>query len=228
MEIEVTETGEHAASSAARHRMGRRALLGAGAGGAALSLLPFLSGLAGASATTDEATDASAAEESTTTTAPPQQATADDVALLSFAQQVEATAVALYDEALSVKGWSDQQSPVIAFIREAHLAYAQGLSGQLGRQAPNAISQDLFDQLSADFGGSVQGALAAAAAFESAAVATHGDIIAKLQGTDGAARLASMQSNEARFCTVLADLAGEDDLAVLLVDEENESLVGEG
>jgi hypothetical protein len=221
VEIEVTETGEHAATSAARHRVGRRALLGVGVGGAALSLLPFLSGQAGASATTDEST-------TTSSTTPPQRPTDDDVTLLAFAQQLEATATALYNEALGVKGWSDAQAPVITFIRDAHLAYAQALSGLLGRLAPNEISQELFDSLKADFGGSVEGALAAAGAFESSAVATHLDILAKLQGTDGGALIASMQSNEARFCTVVADLAGESDLAVLLVDEENVSLVGKG
>ncbi|MGB8857756.1 MAG: ferritin-like domain-containing protein [Ilumatobacteraceae bacterium] len=219
MEIEVTETGEHAATSAARHRVGRRAVVGAGVGGAALSLLPFLSGRAGASATTDE---------STTTTVPPQRPTADDVALLGFAQQVELTAQALYDEALTVKGWSDSHAVVVTALREAHQAYAQSLSGFLGRQAPGTRSDDLFKSLQADFGASVEGALAAAASLESAAVATHGEVLSKLQGTDAAALIASIQSNEARHATVLADMAGETDNAVLLVDEENESLVGKG
>ena len=72
------------------------------------------------------------------------------------------------------------------------------------------------------------GVFAAAQAFESSAVATHGDVIAKLQGTDGAALLASIQIAEARFCTALADLAGDTDPVTLLVDEEAESLVGRG
>ena len=188
MEIEVTEPGEHAATSSARHRVGRRAFLGAGAGGAALSLLPFLSGRAAASATTDEST-------TTAATTPPQRPTADDV---------------------------------VTFIRDAHRAYAQSLSGMLGRSAPNNMSQELFDGLRSDFVGDVAGVLAAAQAFESSAVATHGDVIAKLQGTDGAALLASIQIAEARFCTALADLAGDTDPVTLLVDEEAESLVGRG
>ncbi|HRC46829.1 MAG TPA: ferritin-like domain-containing protein [Ilumatobacteraceae bacterium] len=221
MEIEVTEPGEHAATSSARHRVGRRAFLGAGAGGAALSLLPFLSGRAAASATTDEST-------TTAATTPPQRPTADDVALLSFVQQVEVTATALYGEAIAIGGWSDEQAVVVTFIRDAHRAYAQSLSGMLGRSAPNNMSQELFDGLRSDFVGDVAGVLAAAQAFESSAVATHGDVIAKLQGTDGAALLASIQIAEARFCTVLADLAGDTDPVTLLVDEEAESLVGRG
>ena len=224
MEIEVTESGALAATSDGGQHLARRAVIGVGLGGAALSLLPFLSGRAGASATTEPAsTDAA-----TTTTAPPQRPTADDVALLGFAQQVEATAVALYNVALKVTGWTDKQALVVTFIRDAHLAYAQSLSGLLGRDAPNSISQEVFDANSAAFGGTPEEALASAGALESTAVATHGDVIAQLLGTDAASLIASIQINEARFCTVLADIAGETDPAVLLVDEEAASLVGKG
>ena len=225
MEIEVTESGAFAAMSDGRQPIGRRAAVRVGAavglGGAALSLL---SGHADASATTEPASTA----EATTTTAPPLRPTADDVALLSFAQQVEATAVALYNEALKVTGWSDEQALVVTFIRDAHLAYAQSLSGLLGRDAPNSISQEVFDAQKDGFSGAIDAVLASAGALESTAVATHGDVIAKLVGTDGASLIASIQMNEARYCTVLADLAGEADPAVLLVDEEAASLVGKG
>jgi len=228
VEIEVTESGAFAAMSDGRQPIGRRAAVrvgaGVGLGGAAVSLLPFLSGRAAASATTEPASTA----EVTTTTTPPQRPTDDDVALLSFAQQVEATAVALYNEALKVTGWSDEQALVVTFIRDAHLAYAQSLSGLLGREAPNSISQELFDARRDGFSGKVDAVLASAEALESTAVATHGDVIAKLLGTDGASLIASIQMNEARYCTVLADLAGETDPAVLLVDEEAASLMAKG
>lgn len=224
----MTESGTVAAMSESQGPVGRRAAVrvaaGVGLGGAALSLLPFLSGHAAASATTEPAST----EPATTTTTPPQRPTADDVALLSFAQQVEATAVALYNEALKVTGWSDQQALVVTFIRDAHLAYAQSLSGLLGRDAPNRISQEVFDAQKDGFSGAIDAVLASAGALESTAVATHGDVIAKLSGTDGASLIASIQMNEARYCTVVADLAGESDPAVLLVDEEAASLVGKG
>jgi hypothetical protein len=229
VEIEVTDSGELAAPSEGRQHVGRRALFGAGLGGAALSLLPLLSGRASASATTDTAgTDTASTEAATTTTAPPQRPTSADVTLLGLAQQVEATAVALYNEALKVIGWSDEQAVVMTFIRDAHLAYAQALSGLLGRDAPNIISQEVFDAQSADFSGTVDAVLASAGALESTLVATHGDVIATLVGTDGASLIASIQINEARYCTALADLAGDTDNAVLLVDEEAASLAGKG
>ena len=117
---------------------------------------------------------------------------------------------------------------MVTYIRDAHLAYAQALSGLLGRDAPNSIAQEVFDAQSAGFSGTVDAVLASAAALESTAVATHGDVIASLAGTDGASLIASIQINEARYCTVLADLAGETDPAVLLVDEEAASLAGKG
>lgn len=224
----MTEPGAFAAMSDGRQPMGRRAAVRVGAavglGGAALSLLPFLSGRAAAADTTEPASTV----EATTTTTPPQRPTTDDVALLGFAQQVEATAVALYNEALKVTGWSDEQALVVTYIRDAHLAYEQSLSGLLGRVAPNSTSQEVFDAQKAGFSGAVAAVLASAEALESTAVATHGDVIAKLVGTDGASLIASIQMNEARYCTVLADLAGEADPAVLLVDEEAASLVGKG
>ena len=214
MEIEVNESGARAASG-----VGRRALLGAGVGGAALSLVPFLSGHAAASATTDEPT--------TSTTTPPQRPTADDVALLAQAQQLELTAQALYDEALALSGWTDEQAVVVTYLREAHQEYANALSGLLGRDAPGAKSEKVFAALQTDFAGSSDGVLAAAYALEAAAAATHADVLSQLQGTDAAALIASIQMNEARYGTVLADLQGNTDEADLLVTTEAESLVGQ-
>jgi len=228
VEIEVTESGALAEISDGPQPMSRRTAVrigaGAGLGGVALSLLPFLSGHAAASATTEPAST----QEATTTTTPPQRPTPDDVVLLGFAQQVEATAVALYNDALKVKGWSDAQAKVVTYVRDAHLAYVQSLSGLLGPDATNSISQEVYDDNASAFSGSIAEVLASAGALESTAVATHGDIIARLVGTDAASLIASIQINEARYCTVVADLAGETDPTVLLVDEEAASLVGKG
>jgi hypothetical protein len=200
--------------------MHRRALIGAGIGGAALSLLPFLSGRAAATATTTAGT--------TTTTAPPLRPTDADVALLGFAQQVEITAAALYDQALAKVKWTPEQQVVVATIRQAHVAYAQRISATLGRQAPNTKSADLFTKLSPSFTGDSTAVLTAAWKLESAAVATHLDLLAKLQGINGGALVASILVTEARHCTILADLASLSDLPSLLVDTEESSLLGNG
>lgn len=224
MEIEVTESGRHGApqpesgSSSNRAAMGRRALLGAGIGGAALSLLPFLSGSAGATPP----------EEAATTTAPPRRPTADDAELLGLLQSAELAAQALYTEAVNVGGWSDEQAALVNFILEAHRGYGQSLSGQLGRAAPGRRNDELFDAWRADFTGAPDQVLAAAYDLESALVATHLEALAVLEGTNGAASISSMMINEARFCTALADLNGSTDNSELLVDNEADSLVGQG
>lgn len=220
MEIEVTQSGvevEH-------RRLPRRGLLAAGIGGAALSLLPFLSGRASASATTD-----STPEESTTTTAPPLRPTDEDVAMLSLALRAELTASGLYEAAIvGVKGWTDVQASLMNEMRESHLAYANTLSGLLGKAAPSTRSQELFDEWKSRFEGNTADVLVVAAELESSLVATYLDMLAKLQGVNGAAAVASIVVPEARASTALLDLAETSDLAQLLVDVEADSLLGAG
>jgi hypothetical protein len=209
VDIDVTEP--NTADSATM----RRRLLGIGWGGAAASLLPWLSGRATATTTTSAAT--------TTTTVPPKRPADDDVTLLGFAQSVELAARDLYDVALATDDFDANQRAVIAPIREAHAAYADGLSALLGRLAPQQVNA-VFDDLKATFGGDAKSVLAAAYALESTAVATHTDILGKLQGTDGASLLASVLIVEARHGTVLADISGSTDLDELLVDKEADAL----
>ena len=209
MDIEVTQTG----ATAGAQRVGRRHLLGAGLGGAALSLLPFLSGRARAEAAPEE------------TTTVPKAPTSDDIALLASAQQLELTVRDLYDSAIAgVAGWSDTQAAVMVAIREAHEEFANSLSGLLGREAPGTRSDSLFDGQVGSLAGTPDEALMAAAELESGAVATHAEILGALQSFNGAELIAAIQMAEARHCTVLAHLADSRDYAVLLVDEEAASL----
>ena len=217
VEIESTQSGVEA-----EQRLPRRGLLAAGIGGAAVSLLPFFSGRA--SATTPPATDGR-----TTTTAPPRQPTADDATLLGAALQIELTVEGLYRQAIAgVSGWSEQQAAVMTTLRQAHLAYANSLSGLLGKSAPSTRSEELFDEWKSAFTGSTDDVLLTASDLESTLVATHLDVLAKLQGTNGAALVASIQVAESRHVTALRHLAGVTDEAELLVDEEAESLLGAG
>jgi hypothetical protein len=219
VEIEVTQPGVEVE----QRRLARRGILAAGIGGAALSLLPFLSGRASASATTDST------PESTTTTAPPRRPSDDDVTLLAFAQQMELTVFGLYDAAISgVAGWSPAQLALLNELRQAHLAFANSLSGLLGRSAPDTRSQELFDLWKSKFTGSTDDVLQSASNLESAVVATYLDMLAKLQGLNGASLVASIVVAEARHSTALSNLAGVSDLAVLLVDSEADSLMGNG
>ncbi len=213
MDIDVTEPAP--ADSALRRR-----LLGIGLGGAALSLLPFLMGRASATTTTGSTSDTT---PTTTTTAPAKRPSTDDVTLLGFAQSVELAARDLYDVALGTSGFDADQRAVIATIRESHDAYAASLSAILGRLAPQTPNP-VVDSLSSSFAGERSTVLAAAYTLESTAVATHTDILGKLQGTDGATLIASILIVEARHGTVLAYLNGKTELDDLLVNDEADAL----
>lgn len=213
MDIDVTEPAP--ADSALRRR-----LLGIGLGGAALSLLPFLMGRASATTTTGSTSDTT---PTTTTTAPAKRPSTEDVTLLGFAQSVELAARDLYDVALGTSGFDADQRAVIATIRESHDAYAASLSAILGRLAPQTPNP-VVDSLSSSFAGETSTVLAAAYTLESTAVATHTDILGKLQGTDGATLIASILIVEARHGTVLAYLNGKTELDDLLVNDEADAL----
>ncbi len=214
MDIDVTEPAQP--DSALRRR-----LLGIGLGGAAVSLLPFLVGRA--SATTPSSAPADTAAATTTTTPPPKRPTDKDVTLLGFAQTIELAARNLYDVALATKDFDANERAVLATIRESHEAYATSLSAELGRQAPQEVNP-IFDDLRSSFSGDKSSVLDAAYGLESTAVATHIEILAEVQGTDGASLLASILIVEARHGTVLAYLNGKTDLPTLLVDKEADAL----
>jgi hypothetical protein len=61
--------------------------------------------------------------------------------------------------------------------------------------------------------------LTAAAELENIAVATHTEVVGALQGTDGAALIASILVVEARHVVVLLDMAEQTDLDALLVND---------
>ena len=217
MDIDVTEP-------AAPESAFRRRLLGIGLGGAAVSLLPWLVGRASATTTTSATSDTTAA---TTTTAPPKRPSDDDVTLLGFAQTVEIAAFRLYEEALASDDFDADEQAVIATFHDAHQAYAASLSGFLGRDAPQALNP-VYDEMLASFQGDKATVLQAAYNLESVAVATHTDVLGQLQGTDGAALIASILVVEAAHCTVLADIGGETDLDILLVKTEADALTPAG
>ena len=204
---------------AADQPVARRRLLAAGAAGTALSLLPLLAGRAGAApastGSTTDSTSGSTADTAaaTTTTAPPKRPTDDDLVLLSFAQMIELAARDLYNVALGKKVFADATLEAVKAIGEAHEAYAQAISGLVGRDAPNSPHSDLVDELSTGFEGSATDVATAARSLENNLVATHIDIVGKLVGVDGSALIASMVVIEARHATVLAQIAGIDTLA---------------
>ncbi len=212
MEIELTE------NAPALQRVGRRAVIGAsvgiGVGGAAASLLPFLTGKASAAARPSAA--------------PPLKPTTDDIALLALAQQAELSARDLFDKAQGATGWSAAEAVVIVTIREAHEAFAQSIAALIGSDAPNEADAKLVTRLGGQFSGTSTGALRAGVQLESDLVATHEDLIGQLESVDAAALIASIHTAEARHAIVLADIAGMSDPSEVFVVDEATSLLAEG
>ena len=139
---------------------------------------------------------------------PPQRPTDADIALLSFAEQLELTARDLYAVALG-EGAAGDRDLVLQTCRDNHQAAADSLSALLGISGVGARDDALFDELSGGFMTSdLPAAAEAGYGLESSAVATHTDFLGKLEGTDGARTIASILMIESRMCTVLADLQG--------------------
>ena len=148
----------------------------------------------------------------TTTTAPPRKPTEADIELLDFAQTVELTIRDLYDSAIRSGVFEGALLDDFTAIREAHEGYGTSVGGLLGTAAGNTASDILFARMETNFRGDAKAILAAAAAIEDTAVATHLDIIDQLVGVDGAALIASIIVIEARHATLFKVLAGITDL----------------
>jgi Ferritin-like domain len=213
--------------------LGRRALAAA-LSGAALSLVPLLGSRANANGRSTPPSDSGATGDSTggttadttgvtieavnatTTTAPPKQPTPEDIELLGFAQSVELTIVSLYARGLETGEFPGLQGEALNTIRQAHLAYAQSISGLLGRDAPNVRNESLYADLESDFSGDAASIVAAAASLEDVVVATHTELVGELVGLDGSTLIASILVVEARNALVLKyylDVSVDDQLA---------------
>lgn len=165
--------------------------------------------------------------------APPRRPTDADLALLGTVQGYELTARALYAAARQNIDWvaadTDEQGwvAVIDVFLDAHEAYAAAYSGQMGREAPNARNQELYDERVADFTGDAATALQAMYDLEADLVATYVDAIGQLEGIDGVILISSIITAEARHGTVLANMMGKqsaDDLDDLLVTDQGTAL----
>jgi hypothetical protein len=144
-----------------------------------------------------------------------------DIELLGFAESFEHTARDLYQAALD-GGLADEDSAdVFAVLRDNHAEYANRLAAVLGVDAQRQRDDALFDELVGSFeGGDIAAIASAGRDLEATAVATHSDLVGRLEGIEGIAALASFIVVEARHGVVLGDVAGDgDDLDVLFRDD---------
>lgn len=161
-----------------------------------------------------------------TESAPPRRPTAADIELLGFAQSAELTARDLYKAALAAGAGGDHVASIAALAAH-HDAYAQSLSALLGTDAPQARNDELFASLKSGFGSDTESTALAAHELENTLVVTHSDLLAQLDGTEGAALVASILIGESRHCAALAALAGKSptsDIDLFLTTSDVESL----
>lgn len=200
--VDHTDLGDAGAAS-------RRRFLRAGLTGAAMSAaLPLLA----RSATAQEA------GAPAPTTAPPRRPEGDDVALLNFAASLELAARDLYGVAVAAGIGDGATAEALAGFERHHQAYAEALGALLGPRALRQRNDDVFDQLATSFASASEVVLAAHD-LEEAAAATHTELLASLQSTEGAALVASILVAESQHAVVLASLAGITDLDTLLTNQ---------
>jgi hypothetical protein len=145
--------------------------------------------------------------ESPSTTAAPRRPTSADTELLGFAQTLELAARDLYDLAVAA-GAGGNQLPSLAAIAAHHDAYAQAISAVIGTSAPQTRDEALFSSLRSSFDTKADSMARAAHDLENTLVATHQSLLAALDGTEGAALIASILIVEARHSAAMASLAG--------------------
>lgn len=135
------------------------------------------------------------------TTKAPKQPIEADVALLNAAQGAELAVRDVYNAALVVGGFSDEQQSVLELFRDHHTAYSQSLNGLLGKSASNTRSESLYTSYTSQLK-STATSLLALQSLENILVATHTDIVGSLGDLDGASLMASILIVEARHAAV--------------------------
>lgn len=141
-------------------------------------------------------------------TIPPRRPTSADIELLALAQSAELTARDLYEQAVAAGAGGDHVASLVA-VAAHHDAYAQSLSALLGTDAPQARNDALFSSLQSGFGSDTESMALAAHELENTLVVTHTDLLGLLEGTEGAALVASILIGESRHCAAMAALAGK-------------------
>lgn len=139
------------------------------------------------------------------TSTPPRRPTPADTELLGFAQSAEIAARDLYLLALEQGAGGDHQASVAALAAH-HDAANQAISASIGRAAPQARLESLFTGYKPRFGGSEFAVTAHE--LENVLVTTHQTVLGALEGTEGAALVASIMNTEARHVVALATMAG--------------------
>ena len=152
----------------------------------------------------------------------PVRPTEADNELLASAQAAALATRDLYQAAVAAGATGDHTATFVSLAAH-HDAYAQAISSLIGRAAPQARDDELFSANKSDFESDATTAALAAHTLENSLVAAHTELIGELEGTEGAALIASMVVIESRHVVALATVAGKspiDDIDLFLVTPE--------
>jgi hypothetical protein len=152
----------------------------------------------------------------------PVRPTEADTELLGSAQAAALATRDLYQAAVAAGATGDHTATFVSLAAH-HDAYAQAISSLIGRAAPQARDDELFSANKSDFESDATTAALAAHTLENSLVAAHTELIGELEGTEGAALIASMVVIESRHVVALATVAGKspiDDIDLFLVTPE--------
>lgn len=151
--------------------------------------------------------------------APPARPTKNDIPILVALHEAELAARDLYRIAVDANVVSDDDvSAVVKLMVEHHRAYGQALAGLIGKPATNEADAALVTAHKAAFASTSQFA-GAANALENDLALRHTDAIGVLEGTEGAALVASIVITESRHAVITAELNGATSLDALLSTE---------
>ena len=185
------EIGDTMLVPAARARRSRRALL-TGLGLASGGLLSVAT-----------ASPASAADATTTT--PPKSPSDGDLGLLAWAQSLELAAVEAYGLASASGKLSANVGTIVSVFQRHHREHAQAIGGLASKAALGKANKAILALFGPKFAAAKdeRELLTLAMSVENAAAATYAGLIAKLDGTNPAALVASILPIEARHAVVL-------------------------
>lgn len=135
--------------------------------------------------------------------------TKDDRALLAFANAAEFAARDLYAAAAAMPMFSAEQAAMLVGFHDHHRAAAQAFAGLIGSAATNVRSDAVYNAFRSKFMGTDENAVFdVLRELENTLVATHLTLVGTLEGTEGAALVASVLSIQARHAAALALLGG--------------------
>jgi hypothetical protein len=166
------------------------------------------------------------AAATTTTTLPPKRPTTGDIVILGFIQTLELAATDLYG--LAVPKLTGDIAIVAAAFRGHHQAYGEQLGALLGRRAPGVANASVVRERTDAFSSSsAPEILRAMYDLEDSLAASQANVLGDIEGTDGAALLASILPIEARQAVVLGQAIHIDntELMPLLEGDENGAIV---